>query len=208
MNIFEFIESLNLRGIDPDNIDDVFIDLDGVAADFEHGSTAAGLEPDIFKRQAGSYIWLPPVAESVEAIKYLMLIMPGRVWFLTKPPKFTPYAYVEKALWVQRYFGDDGLHALIVTQDKSLVGTKKSVLVDDRPHKANVEKFRGVVIHFLSEKYPTWREVLQFFANVEENSKCPVCQGAGEKHVPGGCAGGYGGEIYERCYACHGTGKK
>ena len=140
--------------------DNIFIDLDGVTADFDHGTTAAGLEPDIFKRQAGSYLWLPPVKDSIEAIQFLMKALPGRVWFLTKPPKHTPYAYVEKALWVQRYFGDDGLHALIVTQDKSLIGTANSVLVDDRPHKANVENFRGVVFHFLSEQYPDWQRVI------------------------------------------------
>ena len=139
----------NLRlEVRADVIDEVFIDLDGVTADFEHEMNAGGHHADDFKLMPGSYLWLPPIKDALDSIHQLNKAFPARVWFLTKPPKFSPYAYVEKALWVQRYFGDDGLHQLIVTQNKSLVGTEKSILIDDRIHKGGVEQFRGTVIHF------------------------------------------------------------
>ena len=131
-------------------IDNIFIDLDGVVADFEHNMIKGEHDADTFKMLPGSYIWLPPIEGALVAISALIRNFPDRIWFLTKPPKHSPYAYTEKALWVQRFFGDEGLHHLIVTQDKSLVGTEKSVIVDDRPHKGNVENFRGEVIHFAS----------------------------------------------------------
>ena len=129
-------------------IDDVYIDLDGVTADFEKARDALGHTSEQFKLTMGSYLWLELVEGALDSINYLRRLFPDRVWFLTKPPKYSPYAYVEKALWVQRYFGNDGLHSLIVAQNKSLVGTSRSILVDDRPHKGGVDRFRGTVVFF------------------------------------------------------------
>lgn len=158
--------------IDDGVIDHVYIDLDGVTADFEDGMNRVGMEADEFKMTPGSYVWLKPMPLAKEAIYILWQLFPKRVWFLTKPPKFSPYAYVEKALWVQHHFGDDGMHQLIVAQDKSLVGTEKSVLIDDRPHKGNVEKFRGRLIHFGSEVQPGialgWKQVLNTINSLVE----------------------------------------
>lgn len=150
-----------LTTFNPNYIDDIFVDLDGVTADFEDEQKKTPHEPDIFKRMPGSYIWLPPIKDALDAIQFLEKAAPGRVWFLTKPPKHSPYAYVEKALWTQRYFGDEGLHRLIVTQDKSLMGTENSIIVDDRPHKANVPKFRGTVMHFGSPSCIDWEQTLR-----------------------------------------------
>jgi 5'-nucleotidase len=143
-----------------EEIDYIFADLDGVTADFDHAITNGSHDPQVFKMQPGSYVWLPPIDGALEAIRRLEEKYPGKVWFLTKPPRFSPYAYVEKALWVQRHFGDEGLHRLIVAQDKSLMGTVLSVIIDDRPHKGGVDKFRGTVIHFGSEETPNWAAVL------------------------------------------------
>ena len=129
-------------------IDNVFIDLDGVTADFETCLEQSGLHVDQFKLQTGSYIWLKPMPNAIESIKHLKKLMHGNVWFLTKPPKDCIQAWSEKAHWVRRYFGAEGLDKLIITQDKSLVGTANSVLVDDRAHKGNVKNFRGTFIHF------------------------------------------------------------
>lgn len=149
-----------------DSIDYIFVDLDGVAADFEH-CIRAGHDPKIFKMQPGSYVWLPPIEGAIEAIQLLEEKFPGKVWFLTKPPRFSPYAYVEKALWVQHHFGDEGLHRLIVAQDKSLMGTVNSIIVDDRPHKGGVDKFRGTVIHFGSEETPNWAATIKKILAIE-----------------------------------------
>jgi hypothetical protein len=85
---------------------------------------------------------------ATEAIAALRAAMPKRVWFLTKPPANAPYVWAEKALWIRKHFGEEGLHNLIVTMDKSHIGTNKSVLIDDRPHKGGVSRFRGKLIHF------------------------------------------------------------
>jgi hypothetical protein len=103
INIQLYVDYQNVIGftgeVDPSIIDEVYIDLDGVTADFQEGMDRTGLEADEFKLRPGSYVWLPPIEGAKEAIQHLWNRFPGRVWFLTKPPKFSPYAYVEKALW-------------------------------------------------------------------------------------------------------------
>ncbi len=128
-------------------LDYLFIDLDGVAADFD--AARMDRHPDDFKHTPLCYTYLPTypgIFLGLEQVK--LLVGEDKIWFASKPPKRSPYAYGEKAGWVQHHFGDWGLHRLIITQDKSLLGTEKSVIIDDRPHKGNLAAFRGKVITF------------------------------------------------------------
>lgn len=133
-------------------IDNIFIDLDGVTADFETCLIKSGVSADVFKHTTGSYIWLQPMPFAIESIQKLNQILPKHVWFLTKPPRDCIQAWSEKAHWVRRYFGPEGLDQLIITQDKGLLGTKNSILIDDRAHKGNVKNSPGTFIHFSGTK--------------------------------------------------------
>lgn len=135
-------------------VDYIYVDMDGVIADFEIKAIEHGLEPKIFKMRPGAYTHLPLYLGARSAITHLReMFGSDKIWFLTKPPRNAPYVYAEKAIWMWENFGDDGLHNLIVTMDKSHVGTERSFLLDDRPHKGGVENFRGHFVHFGAEEH-------------------------------------------------------
>lgn len=144
--------------ISPDLIDFVYIDLDGVVADFETAMEHDGYDdPKVFKYKPGAYTYLPFMPGAIDAVEQIRDAFGAkRVWFLTKPPRNAPYVWAEKAIWVRHHLGDDGLHNLIITMDKSHVGTSRSILIDDRPHKGGVERFRGHFIHFDQD----WKKAL------------------------------------------------
>ena len=128
----------------------VFLDSDGPVAWFDHDLEKSGLAADVFKHVPGIYLWLPITPGAAEAIEMLKEFDDRdllRVWILTKTPSGSPYAYTEKVLWYRRNFPwlED---RVILTHDKSLMGTSTDFLLDDRPHKANADKFRGTFVYF------------------------------------------------------------
>ena len=128
----------------------VFIDSDGPVADFDHDLKKSGLHTDEFKYLPGIYLWLPVTAGAAAALDMLKVLDDQdrlRVWILTKTPSGSPYAYTEKVLWYRRNFPwlED---RVIISHDKHLMGTTLDYLLDDRPHKANAQHFRGTFILF------------------------------------------------------------
>lgn len=128
----------------------LFIDSDGPIADFDHSLKVDGREADVFKLHAGIYLYLPVTKGAEEALAILKELDDAnrlRVWILTKTPSGSPYAYTEKVLWYRQHFPwlED---RVILTHDKSLLGSENDMLLDDRPHKANADKFRGTFVYF------------------------------------------------------------
>lgn len=128
----------------------LFIDSDGPIADFDHSLKVDGREADVFKLHAGIYLYLPVTKGAAEALAILKELDDAnrlRVWILTKTPSGSPYAYTEKVLWYRQHFPwlED---RVILTHDKSLLGSENDMLLDDRPHKANADKFRGTFVYF------------------------------------------------------------
>jgi 5'(3')-deoxyribonucleotidase len=143
----------------------VFLDSDGVICDFDAELKKSGLDVDVFKHQPGTYLWLdvvPGAREAIEALKSLDDKNLLRVWVLTKTPAGAPYAYTEKVLWYRRNFPwlED---RVIITHDKHLLGTSSDYLLDDRPHKANCEHFRGDFTLFnTSRPEESWKNFLLY----------------------------------------------
>lgn len=132
----------------------VFLDSDGPVADFDKALVASGLPADEFKHLPGVYLWLDVTdgaAFTISKLKELDDAGLIRVWILTKTPSDSPYAYTEKVLWYRKTFPwlED---RVILTHDKSLMGTKVDFLLDDRPHKANADKFKGTFVYFDPEQ--------------------------------------------------------
>ena len=128
----------------------LFLDSDGVVANYGQALEESGAHTDDFKMMPGVYLWLPVMPGAKEAIAELKLLDDAdylRVWVLTKTPTGCPYAYTEKVLWYRKNFPwlED---RVILTHDKHLVGTESDFLLDDRPHKANANLFRGTFIVF------------------------------------------------------------
>jgi hypothetical protein len=128
----------------------LFFDMDGVLVDFDAFMKRHGLTGDEVKKLPGAYLNMPPLEGAIAGMAKV-LSLAGQYGFetfiATKPPTGIAYAYSDKAAWVFKY-----LPALrrniIMTHDKGLLGDDGDVLVDDRPHRANCDKFRGALIHF------------------------------------------------------------
>lgn len=73
-----------------------------------------------------------------------------------------PGAYGEKAQWVAEHLPELA-ERVIVTPDKGLLGDEYDYLVDDRPHKANCEGFRGQLVHFAPGT--TWLDLVGYLRN-------------------------------------------
>ncbi len=142
---------------------DLFIDSDGVIADFDKMMKSLGMTADEFKHEPGAYTYLEPmpgVEDALKQLKQLDDLGEIRVWVATKTPAGSPYSYTEKVLWFRWHFPwlED---RVILCHDKSLLGCGKDMLIDDRPHKGNAALFRGRFIHFASPACPDWKAALK-----------------------------------------------
>lgn len=138
----------------PARLFNCFCDSDGPVADFDKALKKSGLHQDVFKHQPGTYLWLdvtPGAAEAIAKLKEWDNQGLIRVFIATKTPSNSPYAYTEKVLWYREKFPwlED---RVILTHDKSVLGTENDFLVDDRPHKGNASKFKGTFILFDVDK--------------------------------------------------------
>lgn len=143
----------------------IFIDMDGVLVDFEGYMLKHGLTGDVVKKIMGAYLEMEPMPDALAAVR--SLIGAGfDVWIATKPPTGIAHAYSDKARWVFKYL-PELKRKLIITPDKGLLGDENDILIDDRPHKANCNEFRGTLIPFTFED--RWPEILDRL--LEQNSK-------------------------------------
>ena len=138
----------------------IFIDLDGVLVDFDRHCRDNQITPDECKALLGAYQTMAPMEHAIEAVATLVS-MGFEVWLATKPPTGVAHAYADKAQWVFDNL-PDMRRRLILTHDKGLLGDAGDYLIDDRPHRANCEKFPGHLIHF-GNYGNDWPGVIAFF---------------------------------------------
>ena len=81
------------------------------------------------------------------------------VYILSTAPWNNPSAWTDKLIWVKKYLGDSAHKRLILSHNKNLnIG---DYLIDDRTANGAGE-FKGEHIHFLSEKFKNWKDVLNY----------------------------------------------
>lgn len=136
----------------------IFIDMDGVLADFDKLKRTLGMTGDELKRHADAFDLMEPVSGALEAVNSLTG-MGYECWIATKPPTGIPHAYADKAKWILRHL-PDLKRRIIMTHNKGLLGDEGDFLIDDRPHKASCEQFEGTLIVFDQRGWPA---VLDFF---------------------------------------------
>lgn len=139
----------------------ILLDMDGVLVDFDEYCRRMGLTPEQVKSQSGAYLVMRPVIGALEGIRKLMSIVGmygGEVWLATKPPTGIPIAYADKVAWVLNHT-PELKSRIILTHDKGMLGDEMDYLVDDRPWRANADKFRGTLIQFGDAPWPRPREM-------------------------------------------------
>ena len=135
----------------------VFFDMDGVLADFDAGARKLGLPGEEAKLQPGIYRNLPIIPDGA-AMAYGLLRAGVDVWIATKIPHANPLGATEKLQWISELM-PAFVKRTIITHHKGMLSTSPDdVLIDDRPHKASIHEFEGLVIPILSASCPSWKE--------------------------------------------------
>lgn len=148
----------------------IYIDLDGVVADFEKGRIAhpmSTVSPYIGRpdKLPGLYENLDPISNSIESVNQLLSNPDFDVYFLSTAPWDNPEAWMHKRLWVAKYFDEKLIRKrLILSHYKQLL--KGDFLIDDRRFNGASE-FQGKWIHFGSDEFPDWISVLNYLNKIK-----------------------------------------
>jgi len=138
----------------------VYVDMDNVLVNFQSGiDCISEQERESFKDHLddvpGIFSKMKPVEDAIEA--YEALTKHYDVYILSTAPWNNPSAWTDKYLWVKKYLGDLAYKRLILSHHKNL--NNGDFLIDDRTANG-AGQFKGEHIHFLSDEFKNWNDVL------------------------------------------------
>jgi ADP-ribosylglycohydrolase/5'(3')-deoxyribonucleotidase len=147
----------------------LYFDMDNVLVDFASG--IACLSEETRQEYEGRLDDVPgifglmkPMPGAIEAVR--LLSRHFDCYILSTAPWKNLSAWSDKAIWVQKYFGDDKdgvfYKRLIISHRKDL--NRGDFLIDDRT-KNGAGEFDGELIQFGSKQFPDWEAVLKYFRN-------------------------------------------
>jgi 5'-nucleotidase len=138
----------------------VYVDMDDVLCDYASSCRAARLQtPHVAYPQsvAGFFENLVAIDGAIESVEMMLASGYYDPYILTAPSTHNPLSYTEKRLWIERHFGIDFVHRLIICSHKGLL--KGDILIDDYQEGRGQEYFEGRLIHFGSAEYPSWYSI-------------------------------------------------
>lgn len=145
----------------------LYIDLDGVIADFVKGVKKLSPNTDLtfYTKEvddiceANPYLFhtLEPIKGGIEAVKELFDLFD--VYFLSCPMYHVPMSYAGKRVWLETHFGAQAEKRLVLTHRKDLV--IGDIIVDDTT-RYGVDKFKGIHVQFDTEEFPDWETTLTY----------------------------------------------
>ena len=140
----------------------LYIDMDNVLVNFQSGIDSISEEERTQFRNdldevPGIFSKMVPVEGAIEA--YIELTKHFDVYILSTAPWGNPSAWTDKLLWVKEYLGKSAYKRLILSHNKQL--NMGDFLVDDRTANGAGE-FKGEHIHFLTEKFQNWQDVVAY----------------------------------------------
>lgn len=143
----------------------LYIDMDNVLVDFQSGIDSISEEERTkFKNDLddvpGIFSKMIPVEGAIEA--YVELTKHFDVYILSTAPWENPSAWTDKLLWVKKHLGKPAYKRLILSHNKQL--NMGDFLVDDRTANGAGE-FKGEHIHFLTEKFQNWQDVVNYLVS-------------------------------------------
>lgn len=139
----------------------VYVDMDDVQADFSSAHRRVReLDPGCEwpQSKAGFFEGLDPMEGAIEAMQALYESDRYSPFILTAPSCHNVLSYSEKRVWTERHLGFHFVDRLILCGHKNLL--KGDLLIDDHIEGKGQEHFEGRLIHFGSERYPSWKEVM------------------------------------------------
>ena len=140
----------------------VYVDMDDVLVDFQSGiDSLSDEEREVYKdnidNAPGIFSKMQPLDGAIEGYKKLTEYFD--VYILSTAPWNNPSAWSDKLLWVQNHLGDIAYKRLILSSNKNL--NAGDYLIDDRTANG-ASDFKGEHIHFLTEKFKNWDDVLNY----------------------------------------------
>ena len=129
----------------------VLIDMDGVLVELGDGLFSEN------KNKEGFFLNNKPLEGAVNAFKALSAKYD--CYIVSTPVWSNPHCWMEKRLWVEKHLGLEANKRLMLTHNKNLV--KGDFIIDDTKN-YGVDKFEGKHIHFGTDPFLKWNNVLDF----------------------------------------------
>lgn len=141
----------------------LFIDMDGVLADFmgaatshpdyENGTHELD-ELDIFEN-------LFPIPQAIESVNKIIESGQYDVFVLSTAPWSNPKAWMDKRLWIEKYLPILKKRVILSHYKDLCCSSEEDIIIDDRIVNG-VERWSGVHLHFGPDgEYPNWEGILE-----------------------------------------------
>ena len=146
----------------------VFIDMDNVLVDFQSGHDQVSEETKAeyagrLDEIPGLFAKMKPMEGAIEAVHELQKHYD--LFILSTAPWKNSSAWSDKVDWVKKYLNDVFYKRMVITHRKDLC--QGDYLIDDCG-KNGTSEFAGEWIHFGSELFPNWNDVLDYLLPEEK----------------------------------------